>query len=70
MLIGRLAKPNTNPTERTTHKAYHCRLPERGATAETNAEHWTQRIIRVAVDARISGLPLDYITLSAQAVNV
>ena len=29
MLLGRLAKPNTRSTERTTRKAYHLRLMER-----------------------------------------
>ena len=34
MLSGRLAKPDTNPIERTTRRGYHLRLPERGATAK------------------------------------
>jgi len=38
MLLGRLAKPNTRSTERTTRKEYHIRLPERDVTARLNFE--------------------------------
>jgi hypothetical protein len=69
MLLGRLAKPGHKPTERAIRKVYRLRLPERGATARTNADNWMHRIIRAAVNARIGGLPLGHLTLSAQAVN-
>jgi hypothetical protein len=38
MLSGRLAKPNTNPTERTTREEYHYRLTERDALAKLYAD--------------------------------
>jgi len=46
------------------------RLDTSQADAAASAYLVLFRIIREAVNARISGLPLDCTTLSAQAVNV
>ena len=47
--LGRLAKPNTSPVERTTRKEeYHFRLPEWDVTARPNIERTQHKRMKAA----------------------
>ena len=47
--LGRLGEvPDTSPTERTTRKEYHLRLPERDVTARPNIERAQRKRMKTA----------------------
>jgi|GEM_PF-3275837 len=48
MLLGRLAKPDSRSTERTTRKGYHYRLLERDVSARLNIERMQCKRMKAA----------------------
>ena len=62
MLLGRLAKPDSHSTERTSRKEYHRRLPERDVTARLNVERMQRKKNEGGMDVKVvmsavAGLP-------------
>ena len=48
MLLGRLAKPDSRSTGRTTREAYHFRLPERDVSARLNTGRMQHKRLEAA----------------------